>query len=97
VKRRLQRTSPLGKAEELTGSAGYIRAGRLAGRGAVDTGPAAELEGSGRDNVVIAASGLVSVGGVDELWDVPNSDDTVRKENCGFCVNTGVDEPVDVD
>jgi hypothetical protein len=59
-------------------------------------GPAAELEGSERDNVVAAVSGLVSVGGVDELWDVPNSDDTVRKENCGFCVNTGVDEPVDV-
>jgi hypothetical protein len=60
-------------------------------------GPAAELEGSRRDDIVVAASGLVSVGGVDELWDVPNSDDTVRKENCGFCVNTGVDESVDVD
>lgn len=78
VKRRLQRTSPLGKAVELTDSGGYIRAGRSAGRGADGTGPAAEDEGSGRDNVVVAASGSVSVGGIDELWkDVPNSDDAV--------------------
>ena len=77
MKRRLQRTSPLGKALGLTKSAGYIRAGRSAGRGADDTGPAAEVEASGRDNVVVAASGLISVG-TDELWkDVPNSDDTV--------------------
>jgi hypothetical protein len=78
VKRRLQRTSPLGKALGLTTSAGYIRAGRSAGRGADDTGPAAEVEASGMDNVVVAASGLVSVGGIDELWkDAPNSDVTV--------------------
>ena len=78
MKRRLQRTSPLGKALGLTTSAGYIRAGRSAGRGADDTGPAAEVETSGRDNVVVAASGLVSVGGIDELWeDMPNSDVTV--------------------
>lgn len=77
MKRRLQRTSPLGKAVGLTNSAGYIRAGRLAGRAADDTGPAAEVEASGRDNVVVAASGLVSVGGIDELCDVPNSDATV--------------------
>lgn len=78
VKRRLQRTSPLGKVVGLTGSAGYIRAGRSAGRGADDTGPAAEDDVSGRDNVVVAASGSVSVGGFDELEkDVPNSDVTV--------------------
>jgi len=75
VKRRLQRTSPLGKALGLTTSAGYIREGRSVGRGADDTGPVAEVEASGRDNVVVAASGLVSVGGTDELGkDVPNSD-----------------------
>lgn len=78
MKRILHRTSPLGKELGLTKSAGYIRAGRSAGRGADDTGPAAEVEASGRDNVVVAASGLVSVGGIDELWkDVPNSDVTV--------------------
>jgi hypothetical protein len=82
----------------LTTSAGYIREGRSVGRGADDTGPAAEVEASGRDNVVIGASGLVSVGGIDELCkDVPNSDVTVTKENCEFCVNSGADEPVDVD
>jgi len=74
-KRRLQRTSPLG---ELTWFAGYIRAGRSAGRGADGAGPEAEAEGSGRENVVMGASGLVSVGGIDELLtDVPNSEDAV--------------------
>lgn len=78
LKRRLQRTSPLGNALGLTTSAGYIREGRSVGRGADDTGPAAEVGASGRDNVVIGASGLVSVGGIDELCkDVPNSDVTV--------------------
>jgi len=77
-KRRLQRTSPLGKLLGSTGLAGYIRAGRSAGRGADVTGPEAETEGSGRDNVMVAASGSVSVGGIDELGkDVPKSDDTV--------------------
>ena len=77
MKRRLQRTFPLGKALGLTKSAGYIRAGRSAGRGADGTGPAAESDGLGRDNVVVAASGLVSMGGI-ELWeDAPNSDVTV--------------------
>jgi hypothetical protein len=59
VKRRLQRSSPVGKALGLTGSAGYIREGRSAGRRGDGTGPAAEVEGSGRDNVVAGASGLV--------------------------------------
>ena len=78
VKRILQRTSPLGKALGLTKSAGYIRAGRSPGREAVDTGPAAEFEGSGRDKVVVAASGLVIMGGIDELGkDVPSSVGTV--------------------
>lgn len=78
VKRILQRTSPLGKVEGSTRSEGYIRDGMFAGRGADDTGPAAEFEGSGRDNVVMGASGLVSVGGIDELEkDVPNNDVTV--------------------
>jgi hypothetical protein len=59
-------------------SAGYIRAGRSAGSAGDDIGPAAEFEGSGRDNVLVAASGLVSVGGIDELGkEVPNSDVTV--------------------
>ena len=65
-------------------SAAYIRAGRSAGRG-TDDGPAAEVEGSGRDNVVVAASGLVSVGGIDGLGkDVPNNDDTVTYEYIEF-------------
>jgi hypothetical protein len=76
VKSILQRTSPVAEVVGPT-CAGYIRAGRSAGRGADGTGPAAEVEGSGRDNVVIAASGLDSVGGIGELWDVPNSDVTV--------------------
>ena len=45
---------------------------QIRGRGADDTGPAAEVEGSERDNGVVEASGLVSVGGIDKLWDVPN-------------------------
>lgn len=62
----------------LTKSGGYIRAGRFAGRTADATGPAAEFEGPGRDKVVVAASGLVCVGGIDELGkDAPNSDVTV--------------------
>jgi hypothetical protein len=79
VKRRLQRTSPFAKVLESTKSAGHIRAGRSAGRAAVDTGPAAELEGSGRVCVVGGASGLVNVRGIDELGkDVPSgSDDTM--------------------
>lgn len=73
MKRRLQRTS-LGKELGLTKSAAYIRAGRSVGRG-TDDGPAAEVDGSGRDNVVVGASGSVSVGGIDELGkDVPNND-----------------------
>jgi hypothetical protein len=74
VKRILQRTTSSRKVVGLTNSAGYIRAGRSPGREAVDTGPAAEFEGSGRDKVVVAASGLVSIGGIDELGkDVPNN------------------------
>jgi len=61
----------------LTKSGGYIRAGRSDGREADDTGPAAEFEGSGRDKVVAAASGLVCAGGIELGKDVPNSDDTV--------------------
>jgi hypothetical protein len=35
----------------------------------------AELEVPGRENVVVGASGLVNVGGIDELWeDMPNSE-----------------------
>ena len=68
----------MGKVLVSRSSAGYIRAGMSDGREADCTGPAAEFEGSGRDNVVVAASGLVSVGGIDELGkDVPNSDVTV--------------------
>ena len=78
VKRILQRTSLVGKSLVLTMFGGYIRAGRSVGRGADGTGPAAEFEESGRDNVVVAASGLVSVGGIDELGIyAPNSDVTV--------------------
>jgi hypothetical protein len=78
VKRILQRTSSEGKSLALTMSAGYIRAGRSAGRAGDDTGPGAEFEGSGRANVVGAASGLVSVGEIDELGkESPNSDVTV--------------------
>lgn len=56
-------------------SGAYIRAGRYDGRGAPGAEPVAEMEGSGRENVVVAASGLVSVGGIDELCkDVPNSE-----------------------
>jgi hypothetical protein len=47
---------------------------------------------------VTGASGLVSVGGIDELGnDVPNNDVTVMKENCEFCGNTEADAPADVD
>lgn len=59
-------------------SGAYIRAGRYAGRGAPVGESVDELEGPGRDNVVVAASGLVRVGGIDELCkDVPNSEDIV--------------------
>jgi hypothetical protein len=59
----------------LTGFGGYMRTGMFDGRGACDTGPARELEGATRDNVVAAASGLSSVGGTEEL-----GTDTANKE-----------------
>jgi hypothetical protein len=56
---------------------GYMRTGMFDGRGACDTGPARELEGATRDNVVVGASGLSSVGGTEEL-----GTDTANKELC---------------
>jgi hypothetical protein len=74
-KRILQRTLPLGKSSWLDWPGGYIRAGRFAGRRADVGWLAAELEVPGRENVVIGASGLVNVGGIDELWEgMPNSE-----------------------
>lgn len=54
-----------------------MRTGMFDGRGACDTGPARELEGATRDNVVVGASGLSSVGGTEEL-----GTDTANKELC---------------
>lgn len=75
LKRMLQKVYPLDTAVELMEVGVYMRAGRFDGRGAAEAGPEMVLDGSGRDNVVRGASGLVCVMGIDELeTDTTNSE-----------------------